>query len=118
MKPKPRRANLGKRKQGLRIIVKDGQLSITVGIDCLVYAIQASPAWDDLVAPMYRIVDKDLFVKEMRNALDDDKDDVNPMQKLLDDMAQVAIESGSQSLEEVPVDEIEKEREKRMKGLV
>ncbi len=110
-----------RRKQGLKIEVVDGQLSITVGIDCLAHAIQCADSWDGwgLGKPstMYRITDNHLFANELRDVLDRDSDCIGGIQHLLDKAAQEVQEHGGESVEEVLSHEWESEQRKRMKVL-
>jgi len=95
-----------RRNEGLCVGVVGGQLTISIGIDALARAIEASPddristyndAGNDFEHP--RIEEPDIFAEEMVRALQDEKEDgTTRVHRLLDDAAVKAFDDGAQGV--------------------
>jgi hypothetical protein len=88
----------------LTCVVRDGVLTITIGVDTLAHAALLGPAqeYDEAIAttrPAWRVTDPEGFAKDMVVALlDEDEEGHSVLTKLLDAAAQVAAESGSDAV--------------------
>lgn len=86
----------------LSVRVKDGRLTIEIGVDVLAHAVSFSDwanAWDDDADDNIRtfaIEDTDEFAKDVRTAMLDEREDGStPLSDFLDAMSSAAVEDGS-----------------------
>lgn len=86
------------KKEQVTIEVKDGFLTIRVGVNLLCHAVQyAEYGWDD----EYKIEDKEVFAKDMAVALlSEEEDGTTPVHRIFDAAAADAIENGSEGVVE------------------
>lgn len=83
------------RNQPLQVEIKDGRLEITIGVDLMCFAIEHGPMGEGLT-----ITDKDVFAKEVLNALlTEEEDGSTPVHRMLDSAANEACEQGAEGCE-------------------
>ena len=88
----------------LDVSIKDGALSISIGIDTLAFSMHASPQWphDERGDNLYRIVDAKLFADDfLGELLREEEDGTTPVHRLFDRMGFTALEQGADGVEEV-----------------
>lgn len=89
------------RKQPLQVVIKDGVLSITIGVETLCNALQLAPCLErhnDETQRFERpvVTDEDVFVKEILRWLTwENEDGTDPIGRMLDAVALFAIEQGA-----------------------
>jgi hypothetical protein len=95
-----------KKNTPLSVTIRNGELKIKIGIDCLASAItrgndshQFDEKTDEYVR-RFAITDTAKFVEDVARALQHEEEDGStPLSKLLDEMGQVAIDDGSTGVE-------------------
>lgn len=93
--------NIEQRNDPLKVVVKDGLLSISIGVETLGHAIEFAPSlerYDEESGDFQRpvITDADVFAKEIKNWLEHEEEDGSTaIHKMLDSVAQTAIEQGA-----------------------
>jgi hypothetical protein len=81
------------KKQGLKAEVAKGKLVISIGVDCLAYAIQNGDNWPEGL----KITDNAKFAQDMLAFLElDEEDGSTVIHNVLDESANYAIEQGSE----------------------
>ena len=88
------------RDKPLRIEVKNGQLSIVVGIDTLAFAFEQGDDNQRYSNQQYhkiwKVTDKTTFAKDVKNAMEIERDDgQTPIGKFLDSMCLKALDEGT-----------------------
>lgn len=82
------------RKSDLDVVVEDGVLKITIGVDTLKYAIEASPTFDD---DNIKVTDADVFAQAVLDELlQEDEEGTTLVHIMLDGAANQAVENGAE----------------------
>lgn len=90
------------REQGLAVEIEDGRLVISIGIDALMTAVQASPTWDEQLEDErgWSITDPDGFAEDIRHELEDEEEDGTTLVHVaLDAAIERAIDAGSLNID-------------------
>lgn len=83
------------RSQPLKVKLVDGKLSISIGIDTLVYAVTHSDSWDEKV----KISDTYEFARDIIVAITNDNEDIGTVYHMFDMAANTTVEQGSLGVE-------------------
>ena len=85
-------------KEQMKIAVKDGQLSITIGVDLLCFAVETGMEYG--LGPEFKIVNKNAFIQELVAELKAEAEDgTNLIHKAFDRAALNAVENGATGVE-------------------
>jgi hypothetical protein len=96
------RAKAAQMKQPLEVEIRGGELSITIGLGTLCYAVQQCPSWGSRLAD-FKVTDEEAFAQAVLHQLTrEDEIGTTAVHKMLDAAAEEAIEQGAEGVEEVP----------------
>lgn len=92
------------RNQQIEIIITDGILNISIGVDLLVHAVtNGSDFWDEV---SLKVTDNDLFVAAIAHELELEQEDGTTLVHLMfDKAAENAAENGCEGIEETEEEE-------------
>lgn len=83
---------MGNRNQLLKYEIKEGVVNISIGADLLVHAVTHGWRWSE----DWTVTDKDLFVKAIVEAMQNEQEDgSHPIHSVFDTAAETAMEYGT-----------------------
>ena len=99
-----REETMSDRNQQIEIIITDGILNISIGVDLLVHAVtNGSDFWDEV---SLKVTDNDLFVAAIAHELELEQEDGTTLVHLMfDKAAENAVENGCEGIEETEEEE-------------
>lgn len=95
------------RKSDLDVSVEDGVLKITIGVETLKWAVEASPTFDDC---NIKVTDADVFAQAVADELlQEDEEGTTLVHMMLDGAATQAIDQGAEGISVGDEDQIEED---------
>jgi hypothetical protein len=84
------------RKQGLEISLRDGRLSMSIGVETLAFCgVYASAEQSDEMHPTFLVTNPDVFAADVKHVLLSEKENGdNPVSELLDEAMEKAVNDG------------------------
>ncbi len=109
--PKKPKQSTSPRDEGLKVVVTDGRLVISIGVNVLAYAAVNSPSeylCTEGGHPRFKITHPAGFAEDVAAELDrDNSEGPTPIQRLIEKASEDAAEQGSQWVDDVPSKEDE-----------